>query len=228
MFSYGSECAGKRQISGGFCPTLRTNVIVNLSWIDDLIHGEKAAGDRFVTEHYARIYRLLRHLTGHTQTAEDLTQQTFVKAWQALPRFRRKAQIATWLHKIAYHEYTHWLRAKRDHATLDYAAELPAPEQEADWERFILPQALAHLTEEQRSVFLLYYLQELSVREISGILDIPSGTVKSRLFSARQNLRDILASDEKEEAFLTAVSTPTLPTREEQSLPPQTLNVLMP
>lgn len=204
---------------------------MKLSWIDDLIHGDKTAGDRFVTEHYSRIYRLMRHLTGHTQVAEDLTQQTFIKAWQALPRFRRKAQLSTWLHKIAYHEYTHWLRAKRDHADLDSANQVAAPHTEADWERFVLPQALARLSEEQHSVFLLYYLQELSIREIAEILDIPGGTVKSRLFSARQNLRDILSANESPEPVGIMAAPLTLPPREEQMLPTQTtqtLNVLMP
>lgn len=204
---------------------------MKLSWIDDLIHGEKAAGDRFVAEHYARIYRLLRHLTGHTQTAEDLTQTTFIKAWQALPRFRRKAQLATWLHKIAYHEYTHWLRAKRDHAALDVCAEMPTQQTDSDFENFVLPSALAILSEEQRSVFVLYYLQELNVREIAVILEIPGGTVKSRLFTARQNLREILTASEIRDKTLALVpqsySSSTM-LNEPTVTQNQTMNALLP
>ena len=202
---------------------------MKLSWIDDLLHGDQAAGDRFVVAHYARIYRLLRHLTGHTQTAEDLTQQTFVKAWEALPRFRRKAQLATWLHKIAYHEYTHWLRAKRDHASLDGFAELPDTNRDTDFENFILPPALAQLSEEQRSVFVLYYLQELNVREIAAVLDIPAGTVKSRLFASRQNLRDLLTDSEKGAetlTLLTHLQSSTNALHEQTASQNQTLNVI--
>ena len=81
----------------------------------------REAGEKLVTEHYPRIYRLLRHLTASIDNAEDLTQQTFVKAWQALATFRGEASLATWLHCIAYHEYTHWLRARREQSPLDDA-----------------------------------------------------------------------------------------------------------
>ena len=204
---------------------------MKLSWIDDLIHGEKAAGDRFVVEHYARIYRLLRHLTGHTQAAEDLTQTTFIKAWQALPRFQRKAQLATWLHKIAYHEYAHWLRAKRDHAALDAYIEMPTPQPDSDFENFVLPSALSCLSEEQRSVFVLYYLQELNTREIAEVLDIPAGTVKSRLFTARQNLRDVLTESEMRDKTLALVSqihSSGTMLSEPSITQKQTLNALLP
>src|SRR5215218_2555575 len=89
-----------------------------------ILNGDRAAGERLVTEQYPRIYRLLRHLTGAVEVAEDLTQQTFLKAWGALASFRGEASLSTWLHRIAYHEYTHWLRARRDHAPLDEAGEV--------------------------------------------------------------------------------------------------------
>src|SRR5687767_9392631 len=89
-----------------------------------ILSGDRAAGERLVTDEYPRIYRLLRHLTGAVEVAEDLTQQTFLKAWQALASYRSEASLATWLHRIAYHEYTHWLRARRDHAPLEAAGEI--------------------------------------------------------------------------------------------------------
>src|SRR5215212_4157445 len=66
-----------------------------------ILGGDRAAGERWVTAEYPRIYRLLRHLTGAVETAEDLTQQTFLKAWQALATFRGEASLRTWLHRIA-------------------------------------------------------------------------------------------------------------------------------
>ena len=84
-----------------------------------IVSGDRAAGRAFVTEHYPRVYRFLRHLTGREVVAEDLTQQTFLKAWEALPAFRGDASLATWLHRIAYHEYTHWLRGRREELPLD-------------------------------------------------------------------------------------------------------------
>ena len=160
-----------------------------------MVTGDKAAGEEFVRRYYARIERLLRCLTGSPDTARDLTQQTFVKAWQALPGFKFEASLQTWLHRIAYHEYTHWLRDRRDHAPLEAAYDMPDLSANLlvnDWGMTLLPNALAQLSEELRDTFLLFYVQELSVPEVANVMNVPRGTVKSRLFTARQKLRGLL------------------------------------
>lgn len=157
--------------------------------------GDRYAGEQFVQTYYARIERLLRCLTGSPDTARDLTQQTFVKAWQALPGFKFEASLQTWLHRIAYHEYTHWLRDRRDHAPIEAAyhiADTSANPVVNDWGIVLLPDALARLSEELRDTFLLFYVQELSIKEVADVLNVPRGTVKSRLFTARQQLRGLL------------------------------------
>jgi RNA polymerase sigma-70 factor, ECF subfamily len=158
-----------------------------------ILSGDRAAGERLVTEQYPRIDRLLRHLTGAVEVAEDLTQQTFLKAWQALASFRGEASLGTWLHRIAYHEYTHWLRGRRDHAPLEEAGDLPDQQAEGSLEAMLLRGALARLSPEHREAFLLYHVQGLSVPEVAGVMEVPLGTVKSRLFHARQRLRELLA-----------------------------------
>ncbi len=157
--------------------------------------GDKRAGEEFVAANYPRIFRLLRFLTGRTDIAEDLTQQTFVRAWQALPNFRHQSSLSTWLHRIAYHEYTHWLRDRHEHASLDAAVHLAAPLACHEWETLVLPRALAQLTPEHREAFLLYHVQEFSIGEVAAILEVPGGTVKSRLFTARQRLRELLETE---------------------------------
>ncbi len=158
-----------------------------------ILGGDRTAGEQFVTEHYPRIYRLLRHLTGRVEDAEDLTQQTFVKAWQALGTFKGESSLATWLHRIAYHEYTHYLRSRRDHAPLDDAADVPDDHAARELEAVLVRRALAQLSSEHRETFLLYHVQGLSVPEVAAVLDVPAGTVKSRLFTARQRLREMLS-----------------------------------
>ncbi|MCW3094991.1 MAG: polymerase sigma-70 factor, subfamily [Chthonomonadaceae bacterium] len=160
-----------------------------------ILRGDKRAGEELVAVNYPRIFRLLRYLTGRADIAEDLTQQTFVRAWQALPNFRHQSSLATWLHRIAYHEYTHWLRDRREHASLDSASHLAAPSASHEWETLVLPHALAQLSQEHREAFLLFHIQELSIGEIAAILEVPGGTVKSRLFTARQRLREILEAE---------------------------------
>lgn len=162
------------------------------AWIKLIVSGDRAAGEQFVSRHYPIIYRMLRHLTNRADVAEDLTQQTFVEAWKALASYRGKSSLSTWLHSIAYHQYTHWLRARHDHAPLEEADRVAAPQDDTLWGSIVLPRALAQLSAELRETFLLYHIQELSVPEIALVLEIPRGTVKSRLFVARQRLRDML------------------------------------
>lgn len=163
-----------------------------------MLSNDKAAGERFVREYYPRIERMLRYLTDSTELAHDLTQQTFLKAWGALPNFRNESGLGTWLHRIAYHEYTRWLRARREHAPIEAAHNVPGPSMINDWGMALLPHALAQLTDDLRETFLLHYVQELSVREVADVLDVPPGTVKSRLFTARGKLREILQAAEQE------------------------------
>ena len=178
------------------------------SWIRLILSGEKDAGERFVATYYAPVERMLRYLTGSADTARDLTQQTFVKAWQALPGFKFEASLATWLHRIAYHEYTHWLRARREHAPLEAAYNVPGPNGISDWSMVLLPNALTQLTDDLRETFLLHYAHELSIDEVASILEVPKGTVKSRLYTARKKLRELLDTVMNQES---EESTPQIP-----------------
>ncbi|HLJ55375.1 MAG TPA: RNA polymerase sigma factor [Chthonomonadaceae bacterium] len=164
--------------------------------VQRILSGDRRSGERFVTAHYPRIFRLLRCLAGSPDVAQDLTQQTFARAWQALPSFQGRASLATWLHKIAYHEYTNWLRTKRDHAPLDEAAGIADLREALGLDSILVSRALAKLTAEHREPFVLYYMQEFSVGEIAELLELPEGTIKSRLFTARRRLREMLQSAE--------------------------------
>ena len=156
-----------------------------------ILSGDKAAGEQFVTEHYGRIYRFLRHLTRQAEEAENLAQQTFANAWGALATFRGESSLATWLHRIAYHAYTRHLKAHREHAPLE-AADVPDDPASQMLGPVLLQDALGRLPFEHRETFLLHYVQGFSVPEVAGVLGVAAGTVKSRLFSARQRLRGLL------------------------------------
>jgi RNA polymerase sigma-70 factor (ECF subfamily) len=161
-----------------------------------ILNGDRAAGERFVTEHYARVCRFLRHLTGSVEDAEQLTQQTFVNAWEGMAAFRCESSLGTWLHRIAYHAYTHHLRSRREHAPLDAVA-VPDDSAAGALEAVHLRHALAQLSSDHRETFLLYHVQGLSVSEVAAILEVPAGTVKSRLFLARRRLRESLSEAEE-------------------------------
>lgn len=188
----------------------KEGVLHDRTLIKRILGGDKLAGEAFVTMHYARIYRLLHYLTGSAETAQDLAQQTFIQAWQGLARYQGSAKLSTWLHGIAYYVYTHWLRDHRNHLPLDAVAELPDERGVFGLDSLLVSAALAQLSNELRETFLLYYIQELSVVEVAEVLALPVGTVKSRLFTARQRLREQLQVLE--------VSLP-LPTGDETRLP---------
>lgn len=151
--------------------------------------GDPAAAQRFVSDRYERIYRLLQHLTNSPDAADDLAQQTFVRAWQALSTFRGDASLNTWLHRIAYREYIQWLRAGRKDDSDSMTEAMPASERADLADGVALRTAIDTLHPEQRDAFLLYHVQGLSVGEIAAIVEAPAGTIKYRLFAARQHLR---------------------------------------
>jgi RNA polymerase sigma-70 factor (ECF subfamily) len=161
--------------------------------VQRILNGDKAAGEQFVVEHYEAIFRFLRNLTGSKEDAEDLTQQTFLRAWEALSSFRGDSSLSTWLHSIAYREYTHWLRSRREFVPLDEIIDMPDEQANQNLEAVLLRWAIYRLDPEHREVFVLYYVQGFSVSEIAKIIRVPAGTVKSRLFFARQKLRELLS-----------------------------------
>ena len=161
--------------------------------VQRILSGDKAAGEQFVIEHYEAIFRFLRNLTGNKEDAEDLTQQTFLRAWEALPSFRGDSSLSIWLHSIAYREYTHWLRSRREFVPLDEIVDMPDEQANQNLEAVLLRWAIYRLDPEHREVFVLYYVQGFSVNEIAKIIGVPAGTVKSRLFFARQKLRELLS-----------------------------------
>ena len=161
--------------------------------VQRILSGDKAAGEQFVIEHYETIFRFLRNLTGSKEDAEDLTQQTFLRAWEALSSFRGDSSLSTWLHSIAYREYTHWLRSRREFVPLDEIVDMPDEQANQNLEAVLLRWAIYRLDPEHREVFVLHYVQGFSVSEIAKIVGVPAGTVKSRLFFARQKLRELLS-----------------------------------
>jgi RNA polymerase sigma-70 factor (ECF subfamily) len=165
-------------------------------WAKLIAAGDERARSQFVTTFHGQIYRWLRYLCASVDAAQELTQDTFVEALQAITRFEGRASISTWLHRVAYYRYTHWLRERR--RDLQWLAPLEAADASVDttssshWESLCLKEALAQLSEEHRDTFVLHYVQQLSVLEVAEVLGVPAGTVQSRLFHARKRLRELL------------------------------------
>ena len=166
-------------------------------WAQRIVSGDDHEKTRFVVAYHGPIYRWLRYLCATDDAAQELTQETFVEALQSIARFEGRASLSTWIHRVAYYRYTHWLRERRRElmwrAPMEAADSHPDPSVAAHWESLCLREALAQLSEDHRDTFMLHYVQQLSVPEVAEVLGIPAGTVQSRLFHARRRLRTLLS-----------------------------------
>ena len=162
----------------------------------------EAAFEALVTAHQAQVYRLCWRITGNREDAADMTQETFVKVWKHLPDFRFDCDFSTWLYQVASRSCLDLLRSKSRRPTVsaqedrqDAADPAPTPEAAliSQESRRELQLALQQLEPEQRALLSLRVAQGCSYQEISKILRIPEGTVKSRLARAREGLRKKLS-----------------------------------
>lgn len=168
--------------------------------------GEREAFDELVRRHQTRTYNFVRAMVGDAGDAEDLTQEIFIRAYRAIGRFRGDSAFRTWLFRIATNAVrTHLGRRGRWRALWhrpgggdDEAAagrdDPPSTENlESDIvRRDAIDRALATLSPDLRAAVTLRDIEGLEYREIARALDIPIGTVESRIFRARQRLRRLL------------------------------------
>ncbi|MCA9175056.1 MAG: sigma-70 family RNA polymerase sigma factor [Planctomycetales bacterium] len=150
---------------------------------------------RLISDHHARVYRYALHLTGSANDAEDVTQQVFLMAQQRLHQLRDPSKAESWLLSIARTSFLKSVRRKRpvDAASLELnVSEIPAEVAEDTIDRELLGRALAMLSDDYRLVLLMYYFEDASYREIAEQLELPIGTVMSRLSRAKGKLRAVL------------------------------------
>jgi RNA polymerase sigma-70 factor (ECF subfamily) len=150
-----------------------------------------------VDSHYEALYRYAYRLSGSAADAEDLTQDTFVKAQAQLGQLRDPSRAKAWLFSILRNAYLHRARAERQHrevpldAAGDVACDAPDNPGEVDPEK--LQQALNDLDEEFRTAIILYYFEDFSYRDVAEHMGCPIGTVMSRLARGKLYLRQRLA-----------------------------------
>jgi len=179
-------------------------------FLERLRRGDAAAYECLVAEHSGDVYALLFRLTSDSEEARDLTQETFLRAFQSINRFRGDASLKTWIYRIAINQarnrWRWWRRRKRDvtvsldatdeHNERPLAATLPNenslnPEQEtlAHEREGQLRDALLGLKRAFREAVVLRDVEGFSYEEIAAMLQISIGTVKSRIARGRLELR---------------------------------------
>ena len=177
------------------------------AFVEAAASGSREAFDELVRRHQAAIVTLVRALTGGQADAEDLAQDVFVRAWRSLRGFRGESTFRTWLHRVAINvvrtsqaRRTRLLRVfvpfggtRDEEAPPPEVVDADEPVDDALARRQIVDRALAALPEDLRLAVTLRDLQGLDYREIAAALDVPIGTVESRIFRARQRLKPLLA-----------------------------------
>lgn len=166
--------------------------------------GDMGAFEELVKKYQQSIYYLCRRMAGTHQAADDLSQETFIKAYFSLPRFKVGMNLYSWLRKIAVNNALNYLKLRRREELLEEgknvtssAAEYSRKEQPQNEarrseleERF--SQAIEALPSKLKAVFVLRFYEDLSYQEISRILHLRSGTVMSRLNRARAKLKTLM------------------------------------
>jgi RNA polymerase sigma-70 factor (ECF subfamily) len=156
-------------------------------------HRYSDALEQLLNRYETKVFRMALMFMKDPARAEEVTQEIFLKLWQALPAYDRRASPGTWLYTIARNTCLSTLRAEsyRKTLALDQCSEPPAPPP-AVIQDLELAQCISRLPEIQRTVITLFYLQEKRVDEVARMLGIPEGTVKSHLHRARLALGEIL------------------------------------
>jgi len=153
---------------------------------------------QLVDQHFESVYRFAYRLSGTSHDAEDISQQAFLDAQRKLDTLREPDKVRAWLFMIVRNLYRRRIRDQATHGevALEVLVE-PAGEErvEQSLDSESLQQVLNSLPEEFRSVLLLFYFRELSYREIAEQLNVPIGTVMSRLSRGKQQLRERISPE---------------------------------
>jgi len=176
-----------------------------------VLQGDVNAFERLVTEYEKAVYAIAQRMTGNAEDAADMTQETFIKAYNSLQSFRGDSKFSVWLYRIASNVCLDFLRSRSRKPTvslsveddegeegqLDIADESQSPEllMERGLTRDAVRRGLDTLPPDYRQILLLREIQGLSYDEIAAVLEIEVGTVKSRIFRARKRLCAFLVED---------------------------------
>lgn len=184
----------------GDAPTLEDRQL-----IAQTLAGDRSAFDQLVLRYQDRLFGSLLRITGNADDAEEVSQEAFVQAYQKLDRFKQASAFYTWLYRIAFNRAVSRRRKRRERTSLDSLREVsgidpvsnapqadaPAMQQEQHQQ---VHEALGKLGEESRQVMVLRELEGFDYQQIADLLSIPVGTVRSRLFRARMQMKEFLSA----------------------------------
>ena len=175
-------------------PTSDGNKVQDEALVRRAKAGDREAFGRLMDRFQAPVYRVVRGILSDAADAEDVAQEAFLRAFESLKKFRGESGFFTWLYRIAVNEALR-ARKRRTFAPIEAVPETEAPRPEVPDEDgpslAALERLLGRLNDEFRAIVVLRDVEGMSYQDIAETLEIPMGTVESRLFRARRELREL-------------------------------------
>lgn len=179
----------------------------DIYYIEQILAGNCNSFSYIVDRHKNKAYNLAFRICGNHEEAEELAQDSFVKAYKSLGGFKMKSSFATWLYRIVYNTAISHVRIKKKGVLSleDFPADstdfigsnTTEEEAEREYRSSLVNFALQKITEEERGLISLYYYEEMNTDEISDITGISKSNIKVKLFRTRQKMQEIIEKVEK-------------------------------
>ena len=174
-------------------------------YIDATIAGDVQAFAALVDRYKHMVYTLAMKIVKHTEEAEEISQDVFLKVFQVLNTFKGDSKFSTWLYKIAYYRSLDYIKKQKrqlNTSSIDSEIEFHLPSIEGVLDQFevqerkqAIKRAIDKLPEADAVVITLHYFEELSLKEIAEVMNMEANTVKVRLFRSRKRLAVILKNE---------------------------------
>jgi len=164
--------------------------------VERCLEGDPDAFGELIVRYQRPVFNTVLHMVGDAEDAREICQQAFMKAYEHLASYDRDRKFFSWMYRVAVNESLNFLKARRPHEELDESFEHPRAnpakqfEELEEWRH--LHEAILDLEPNYRAVVILRHFVHFTYEEIAEILKVPEKTVKSRLFTARQLLREAL------------------------------------
>jgi len=179
----------------------------DIAYIEQVLEGKINAYSYIVDRHKDKAYNLAFRICGNHEEAEEIAQDSFLKAYRSLKGFKMQSSFATWLYRIVYNTAISYVRIRKKGilSLEDFPADATdfignnASEEAADneYRTALINFALQKINEEERGLISLFYYEEMSTEEIADVTGISKSNIKVKLFRARQKMLEIVEKVEK-------------------------------
>jgi RNA polymerase sigma-70 factor (ECF subfamily) len=179
----------------------------DILYIKEVLQGKTNSFSYIVDRHKDKAFNLAFRICGNREEAEEITQDSFLKAYKSLSRFQMKSSFGTWFYRIVYNSAISLVRIKKKGilSLEDFPADATdfignnssEEEAEREYRSALLNFALQKLNEDERGLITLFYFEEMDSDEITGITGISKSNLKVKLFRARQKMLEIIEKVEK-------------------------------